>query len=271
LRVDWKAGGRQRWLIRAERKITEKATCVVASSPPITEHLRRSYGRTVDGLVENGVDFERFAGIGRPAPAGAPQLVYAGSLNAKLDWALLERLGSALPHAEIVLAGAIRRDSERSVSNLIRRPNIRHIGALAPEQVPELVAGAKVGLIPYSDTQYGRAGSPLKLFEYLAAGVPVVASGIAMGKRYHSPGIYFHAQDHDDFVGECSRLLARSDTPEDEAARRAVAADHDWALTLGHIADLALGDRPRNDVRPVSPRRSARRQWPLRSKVGPGA
>ena len=60
-RLDWRLGGRQRWLINAERVIVGRATCVVATNALIAQHLQRSYGRMVDDIVENGVDFQRFA------------------------------------------------------------------------------------------------------------------------------------------------------------------------------------------------------------------
>ena len=158
---------------------------------------------------------------------------------------MLRRLAAELGDAEIVLAGHVSRDGERALSALTSLPNVRHVGLLPPDRVPGFVAGAKVALIPYRDMDYSRAGSPLKLFEYLAAGVPVVSFGIAVGDAHHRPGVYFHAHDHGEFIRECRRLVHEPDDPSSRASRQALAARHDWAPKLERIVGLALGhERP---------------------------
>jgi teichuronic acid biosynthesis glycosyltransferase TuaH len=239
-RIDWKARGRQRWLVRAERAIVERSAHVVATTDDIADHLMRSYGRSVDAVIENGVDFARFANAGASVAETSNRLVYVGSCNAKLDFELLERLGRSLRDAQIVLAGPVSRLSQGHVASLTRLPNVNHIGTLAPDQIPDLLTTVRVGLIPYADTEYSRAGSPNKLFEYLAAGVPVVSFGISVGANHHEPGIYFHAEDHDSFIRECGRLLEHPDTDAEKAARQLVARRNDWGPKLESIVSLVF-------------------------------
>ncbi|HEV8433467.1 MAG TPA: glycosyltransferase family 4 protein [Thermoanaerobaculia bacterium] len=97
-------------------------------------------------------------------------LVYAGSLGEHYDLAtVLEAMRSI--DADLLIAG--RGPAEERLRALAP-PNVRFLGAIAPDELPRLYASADVGLAPYS------AGStvamPLKVFDYLAAGLPVVTS-----------------------------------------------------------------------------------------------
>jgi teichuronic acid biosynthesis glycosyltransferase TuaH len=241
----WKrprAGLESRLLVRAESAIVMSATRIVAVSPQIGSDLRARYGRSVDEIVENGVDFKRFSSV-RAAPSSPPILLYAGALKPTIDFGLLRRVVREIPEAELVLAGPISGASQRDVADLLGEPNVRHVGVLEAGDLDTLMARATVGLLPYRDCEWIAASSPLKLFEYLAAGLPAVASGIASGSNRHDGGDgYVSVGGPDAFVEECRRLIGAGKDPEGQQARRAYASRHDWTAKLTTIAGLAMRD-----------------------------
>ncbi len=69
-------------------------------------------------------------------------------------------------------------ETQRLLERLARRSNVRWVGPKPYSELPKYVAAFDVGLIPYVSNAYTRSCFPLKLYEYLAAGKPVVASGL---------------------------------------------------------------------------------------------
>jgi glycosyltransferase involved in cell wall biosynthesis len=140
-----------------------------------------------------------------------------------------QALVDAMAHtdAELYLAGTIsppqlRRELERSPG----WPHVRYLGPVAPERVPELLTRAKVGVIPLRPIPNYRAAYPVKLFEYLAAGLPVVATDVPLwGELLNAHG--------------CG-LCVPADSPRRLAeAINAILDDDDRARAMGRCARLA--------------------------------
>jgi glycosyltransferase involved in cell wall biosynthesis len=133
----------------------------------------------------------------------------------------------AYTDAELCLAGTIsppelRRELERSAG----WPHVRYLGRVAPEQVPELLTRARVGVIPLRPIPNYRVAYPVKLFEYLAAGLPVVATDVPLWRALldaHGCG-----------------LCVPADSPHRLAeAITAILDDDDRARAMGQRARLA--------------------------------
>jgi teichuronic acid biosynthesis glycosyltransferase TuaH len=140
-----------------------------------------------------------------------------------------------------VLAGAVAATVREDVAMLTAQANVRHVGLLTQDQLLPLFASARAALLPYRRADYNRAVSPLKLFEYLAAGLSVVGIALPATAKYSEAGIYVDAPDADEFVAECRRILATDDPPADQLRRRQLAWSHDWEGKLREIAAVGLG------------------------------
>ena len=98
-------------------------------------------------------------------------------LASEVDFDLLEDVARALPEGTLLLIGPAAPKTASALERLAQLPSVRWLGQ-KPYAVPRYVAAFDVELIPYVSNAYTRSCFPLKLYGYLAAGKPVVASGL---------------------------------------------------------------------------------------------
>lgn len=218
-------------------RIRERGRRVAAVSAAA---LRRIAPVGRNEVIPNGVDPDEWLAPATQPPActtdaGGPLLVYAGTLDARLDVEALLELALGMPDARLVLVGPLldgpHLEPLRAVSNIHIRPPLDRTEVIA------LIRSANVGLVPHRDNALTRAMSPLKLFEYLAAGLPVAASDLPPMRDIdpsvslvRAGGSYLPA-----VVGALKRGRA------DEDARSAFIAEHSWRARHDSLLDLALG------------------------------
>lgn len=180
-----------------QRDILADADAVVATS---AEVLRRLGPVRVPTLVlENGVDAAHFAPPpGRPAARPAT-CVYVGALDNRFDWGQFESWARTHANVRFVVAGPA------SGADHALPPNVHFIGAYAYEHLPSLLHEARVGLLPLSDDPLNAGRSPMKLHEYLAAGLSVVARETPVIRADEGAGVFTYAEQ-----GEAGAALDRA-------------------------------------------------------------
>lgn len=158
--------------------VMERADVVIASAPELIETHRSERQGIL--LVENGVEPSRFQGDPATptmlADIGRPIIGYHGAVARWFDFDLMRGVAERLPRHEFVMVGPVEPDVEASMDVLVRLPNVHRLGAVSSDDIPSYVAGFDVGVIPFVVDDLTRAVSPLKMYEYLAAQVPVVAT-----------------------------------------------------------------------------------------------
>lgn len=194
-------------------------------------------------LVPSGVDFLAFA-TPRAEPADLasiprPRIGYAGYLKKTLDWDLLRNLISHHPEWQFVFIGPVKYTHELDlnpiISELSARPNVHFLGARPSQELPAYVQHFDVGLLPYKLTDYANYGDPLKLYEYLAAGIPSV--GCTMPTLLEFTSVVSLAGSSEQWsTAIAGSLSAEARTPERRAARQRVARQYDWGLLTARIA-----------------------------------
>jgi glycosyltransferase involved in cell wall biosynthesis len=218
-----------------ERRMLARADVVFATSPSLAERLRPLRAEPVI-LVPNGADVALFARAHEPLPEPAelaalprPRAIYVGNLAAyRVDLALLAaiaRSGTAL-----VLVGPVGLGDADSappaLAALLADASVHAIGARKPEALPALLRHCDVALVPFLDNDHTRASLPLKLWEYLAAGLPVVATPLPNLLPVAAAGLATLARGPDAFASAVR--AASADPPGRRAERLASARAHDW-------------------------------------------
>ncbi|KGM17063.1 hypothetical protein N867_10550 [Actinotalea fermentans ATCC 43279 = JCM 9966 = DSM 3133] len=200
------------------------ADAVVATSRPVLRDLGPLSMPAI--TIENGVEFDRFAIRGDVERGG---VVYVGALDERFAWEDLAVLASAFPAVDFRIYGPV----PRYVPDVAANVNL--LGAAPYSAVPQLLAAAKVGLLPLTARAENSGRSPMKLYEYLAAGLGVLASKTPVTEAlagavetYDSPA---------QAVAGLSRLLHEGGP----AGGEELARQQDWRQKAEAIAEFALG------------------------------
>ena len=172
----------QRGIRAAEERLVHEADVVLAISPRLYGRLSALHPRTY--LLASAADVDHFSPAhlarvaGHPAVISLPRprLGFVGQIDERIDQELLATLARARPDWQIVLAGRVKLGVD--VSTLFACPNIHLLGHQPYEQLPSVLREIDVCLAPYRLTPLTHACSPLKVYEYLATGRPVVATPV---------------------------------------------------------------------------------------------
>lgn len=235
-------------LLAEERELLAAADLTIVTAPRLLE-IKAPFARRIE-LIPNGVDLAAFqrAAVSPPAtryPQPAIRLGYSGHVSARLDLALLREMALARPDWQLVFAGSTwDAGCAEALQALKALPNVQFLGLLPVEDVPSFIAGCDVCLIPYRVTDETRAISSLKLYEYLAAGKPVVSARVPAAEE-HAPVVRMADATIESWVNQVEAALAERDDPAQVVARQAAAAENTWEQRVERI-EAVLGEIQRN-------------------------
>ncbi len=159
-------------------------------------------------MARNAGEYEKFAPVAAGTVAAHPDLAekgpvlgFIGAVESWVDLALIRDIARARPDWTIAMIGKV----STSVAPLRSRPNVLFLGSKPYEQLPGYMASFDVALVPFQVRDMTHAANPIKMYEYLAAGLPVVATDIAEC-RGHEPLVYT-ASDARDFIRAVERAI----------------------------------------------------------------
>lgn len=218
--------------LAAEARLARRADLVVTTSQALYESKRHLNPNTV--LVTHGVDFAHFSRATSPdlavpsdvASLPRPVLGFWGLIQDWLDVQLLAAVAGRRPQWSIVLIGEAATD----LGALEGLANVHVLGRRPYEQLPAYAKGFDVGLIPFRMNDLTRAVNPIKLREYLSAGLPVVSTPLPEVVRY--AGLVTAAEDAETFVRACETAIVASQGCE---ARQAAMRSETWPAKVEEI------------------------------------
>ena len=137
-----------------------------------------------------------------------PRLLFVGAISSyKVNFNLLEDLAIMRPSWSIVLIGAIGEgDPSTNVDTLTDLPNIYFLGPKEYSELPNYMAYCDVGLLPCLINQYTVNMFPMKFFEYLASGLPVISTSLPSLADYRS--FYNECVTAQDFIEVVENILS---------------------------------------------------------------
>ncbi len=166
-----------------------------------------------------------------------PRMVYVGTLDERIDPAAVQALAAAHPQGSVVLIG--RGGDRGPVARLGELANVHVRPPIPREELIAVVAAADLGLVPHVRSEQTEAMSPLKLFEYLGAGIPVAATDLP-GTAPVCPERVMLARGGEDFGAAASAALELGRWDDD--SRHRFIDENSWSSRFDSLLDLALAE-----------------------------
>lgn len=200
-------------------------------------------------LCPNGVDADHFVYSGDPPDALKPILAqnkpiigYYGTLARWIDYELIRASAKALPDCHFVLIGPDS-DGSFAASSLTDVKNISWIDRVPYADLPAYLAFFDVATIPFVVNDLTVAVSPVKLFEYMAGGRPIVSTALPECRKYAVVNV---ADSADEYIQMLRSALTLHDAPDHRQALRATAQQNTWTVRSAQIADALDQARTKN-------------------------
>jgi glycosyltransferase involved in cell wall biosynthesis len=229
---------------RAEHEFVRAADLVIASSEPLRARLADETENV--RLMTNVADTDAFSRALQPGPVDPaieslphPRIVFVGAVSSiKVDVELVCEVARERPTWSIALVGPVGLgDPRMDVSALRAESNIHLLGTRPHDLLPTVLRGADAAIIPYRINELTSSVFPMKVYEYLAAGLPTVATPLPALVGVDGIETAAGAQ-------QTAALLERlidEDTDKIRRRRSELASGHSWSARIDEI-ERAFGE-----------------------------
>ena len=232
------------------RRALTSADLVITSSKKLYHHSLAVNSNTI--LVPNGCDFDHFARAQKknlPIPDDArlfsrPIVGYHGAIATWLNFELIVRVADSIPHGHVVMIGPFY-----NVNSVPQRPNLHWLGYKRFELLPNYTQLFDAAIIPFRVSRLTEAVNPIKMWEDMAAGIPIVTTALPETSGIRE--LYYSTND-EEFIANIRRALTE-DSGETREARIRMAQQNTWQARAQQILQ-AMENTMRSLVRINSPR-----------------
>ena len=256
--VAYRAGGNVELARAAERKLLCAADAVLVVSKPLAQHaIACGVKPERIHVVANAVDPQVF----HPAPrntklraslglSDGPLLGFVGGLR---QWhgveilpELVQRLVLKFPTLQLVIVGTgpLETSLNQRVAELDLGNHLRFLGSVKHDMVASIIREFDIALAPYPQLNHSFYFSPLKLFEYMACGAPVVAANVGQIGEIIEPGstgLLYQPGNLDELVNCCEKILFEPSQREllGKAAARVILDHYTWDNNAARVIEIA--------------------------------
>jgi GT2 family glycosyltransferase/glycosyltransferase involved in cell wall biosynthesis len=242
---EWKDfPGLGRSVAEIEPQLVEGCDLLVVTAAALYEKWRTRPRPMV--LARNAVDYDFYAEHYRPNTLlndpRHPVIGYYGAIAGWFDLELMTEVARRRPHYTFVLLGGV---FDVDTSALEALANVRLLGQRPYEEMPQYLYHFDVCLIPFKVNSITESTDPVKMYEYLSAGKPVVS--VALSELEPFRDYIYLAHDRDDFLAQLDSAVAENDT-EKVAERRRFAARNTWPQRYSAIMAAQQAATPRASI-----------------------
>jgi len=224
------------WMEACERELCERADIVLASAEDLAEHCR-GFGAEVT-YVPHGVEHAHFARaleLG-PVPADlehlpSPRVGFFGLIHEWVDVQLIRALADRLPFSFVIIGS-----SNQDLSALQARPNVHILGRRPYRELPEYCRGFAAAIVPFRISELTVSVNPIKLREYAAAGLPIVATDLPEIRRCGDIAVC--AEGVESWVRALTEAVGRGQDPGERQRQSERVRDQDWSEVARRIGVL---------------------------------
>ncbi len=231
-------------VLRMEERLLGKADFVFVSSRNLYEKCKRLNQKT--HYLPNSADFDHFhQAVSRDysipqdlANLRRPIIGFYGALsNYKIDFDLIAYLAQAKKDWSFVLIGQVGEGDPLTDTSGLNQANIHLLGSKAYQILPQYLKYFDVCLLPNRINDYTKSMFPLKFFEYLSCGKPVVATDLVSLREFKN---YFYSSfSYEEFLENLEKAL--SEDPQKKEERIELAKQFTWEKKIDEIEKIFQG------------------------------
>ncbi|GIN12687.1 glycosyl transferase [Shouchella clausii] len=186
-------------IVKAEIDLLEKSDAMIGTSPTVSSYLKSLDGELPLLTLENAADLNLFKSKTKKpnyyVGMESPIMVYVGALDRRFDFQTIYWIASNLKSINIVLIGPLVESKE--VECLSELSNVYIMGPIQYEKIPSYLQHADIAILPLSDHPSNKGRSPMKLYEYLASGLPIVCKAVDDLKKRQLKHVYFYEESEE--------------------------------------------------------------------------
>jgi teichuronic acid biosynthesis glycosyltransferase TuaH len=164
-----------------------------------------------------------------------PVIGYFGNIERRMDFSLLQKVAEDNISLSFVFAGPV--EQQYIPNSFIALSNVYFIGRVPYSQMPSVLKGFDVAIIPFRKDEVSRTIFPLKLFEYLGTGKPVVATDFNLDLEEFTAETIIYCKNADEFSNQLHLSLDK-DTSYKKTRRIEIATENSWDRRLAELSDL---------------------------------
>lgn len=217
-------------LRQREKQVVANTDAIVATSTRVLDSLSPRLG-TPTLVLENGVETARFTGLDL-APENRVGAVYVGALDHRIDWDAIVEIANAISPDVVTLAGPVTVAAPPMPSNVVLH------GPVMYSDMPGLLGRHRVGILPFNANVLNSSRSPMKYYEYLAAGLFVVGKSTPSLQERRAPGVWLY--DAIDGIREIFRANEFNKSLNLEG--KDYSANYDWSRRADDLLNFAKAD-----------------------------
>lgn len=190
------------------QKIKQDADIIFTVSLELKQQLFSDLPKVA--WVPNGVNVEKFSSpINSDLPAdlkniNQPIVGYIGMIQNRLDWDLIKYLAEKNRDKSFVFIGWIWREAQELINQKLKQlPNVHFLGRKDYNELPQYLKHFQAAIIPHKINDFTKSMNPLKMYEYLAAGLPIVSTKVAGVDDFSSLiKIAHNSEEFDQYLNE---------------------------------------------------------------------
>jgi glycosyltransferase involved in cell wall biosynthesis len=227
-------------VLRDEQLLINESSFVFVVSKKLFSRVSKINSNCV--FIPNGADFEHFnSAVGLqvwPSDVKSLKRPILGFIGAIWDWIdvdLICKLAELHPEYSVLLVGPVYFGREK----LLKHPNIYAVGHKQYKVLPRYLACMDVCLVPFKINRLTLASNPIKLYEYLSAGKPVVSTALPEVCE-NASGLVYIAKDEGDFIRKVEEAVKEAESPNKELIMRRIkfAKENSWEKRIDVIEKL---------------------------------
>jgi glycosyltransferase involved in cell wall biosynthesis len=221
---------------RMEEDLARQCDVVFATAKPLAERLA-AFNKNVT-FIPNGANYERFAQAAQPqptpddlAPIPQPRFGFVGALQPCIEYGFVQAAAKARPDWSFVFIGTEKPGAD--LLDLRTLPNVYFLGLKPNEELPKYLANFDACLNLFAESDLSKDVSPLKFYEYLATGRPIVSTPQPEQVLQFAEIIQI-AHTAEEFIAACEKSL----TDDRAAARMEQGKRSSWDARIAEMCEI---------------------------------